>query len=77
MAVHLPNCRLCGSRPEIIASGEVVPGESSWAIFCPNPDCYNDTHWQNSLTQASTMWANNPCVNERGGQGDQADDQIH
>lgn len=76
MPVSLPNCRLCGARPKLHVNDEIVPGETSWAFNCSNPDCSNDTHWQNSLTQASMMWALNPCTNERGGQGNKDKDTI-
>lgn len=74
MPVSLPKCRLCGAVPELHIDVEIVPGEASYALACPNPDCWNDTHWQKSMKQASILWCRNPCRGIRGGQGDAADD---
>ena len=76
MQAAWPYCRRCGGQPHIVADLEIVPGETSWAIHCSNPNCYNDTHWQNSLTAAAQIWHKNPCSHERGGQGCAADDEV-
>ena len=71
----LPRCRRCGTAPEIVWDDDIVPGQTAWAIKCSNDDCYNDTHWQQSVVAASLIWQRNPCHNERGGQGDPSDDR--
>lgn len=73
MSEPLPACRKCGSPPEY-AAHEIVPNQMSYALFCPNPQCWNDTHWQHSITEAERLWRKNPCVDMRGGGGDPCDD---
>ena len=69
-------CQKCGAVPRIEHNRIIVPGESSWAIWCQNGYCNNDTHWQKSFTMAAEMWDSNPCENEFGGQGDPDDDST-
>jgi hypothetical protein len=70
----LPDCRRCGAKPQIARDDTIASGSVSWAIHCSNEDCYNDTHWQNSMMAAMRIWQRNPCHYERGGQGSATDD---
>ena len=73
MSDQLPPCRVCNGPPQIV-QGDIIPDYPSYAIVCPNTDCHNDTHWQNSVTKAEELWRANPCRDMRGGQGEPTDD---
>jgi hypothetical protein len=73
---NLFECRICGNIPEMAFMEEAEM--ESHAIYCKTETCYNDTHWQNSMTKAEEIWEANPVPHDvRGGQGDASDDHIN
>lgn len=72
-APDLPKCVICGATPVLHVDSTVAPPDQSWALACPNTDCNNDTHWQNSFEEVERLWLTaQPCRNMRGGQGEPA-----
>lgn len=75
--MQINRCR-CGAAPNV-ASKYVTDEALSYAVHC-SKFCGDDSHWQNSLTEAVKRWNAGHVRGASGGNGSVADDlstQVH